>query len=486
MTEGLSSWRDGPAKQAIIDFVAHTCGDGGSTAVPPDERIAVFDNDGTLWCEKPLPIQLDFILRRLAEMVTAQPELVAEQPWKAVSERDRNWFGALMDEHYASDDTNVRLLARGILVAFAGISVEDFEDSADHFLRSTQHPSLGRSYLQCTYTPMVELLDYLTANGFATYIASGGGRDFMRPVTHELYGIPRERVIGSSSTFAYTSNDHGGTIAHRIASYLGIAWGQIPPEHYFRMWRTFPDTCDWSWPEQKPVGEWVTHLGVPVFEGAYRYRGMQLVPTWGGSMFEALMVDLFVPEAEWGPRSWGVNHPLTVRAHIEHGMDEAGYGYWGFSPVERPGRRLPRVRRRPDRHGAQRLHVRPAAHHGRPRLGRPRLRAASAERAGRVRGRRGDAARVLPRPALRPGRGAGQPRQPALQLRRVRRGRLYDAVAVGTGTVARRYLSLDQGMVMAALGNELRDDAVRRYTVRGDVQEAIRPLLGIEEFNARG
>ena len=232
MTEDLSSWRDGPAKQAIIDFVDRTCGEGGSPAVPPDERVAVFDNDGTLWCEKPMPIQLDFILRRLAEMAAAQPELAAEQPWKAVSERDHGWFGALMDEHYAGDDTNVRLLARGILAAFAGISVEDFEESAARFLRSAQHPSLGRGYLECAYTPMVELLDYLTANGFTTYIASGGGRDFMRPVSQEMYAIPRERVIGSSSTFAYTSNDHGGTITHKPeADYLDDG-----PEKPVRIW----------------------------------------------------------------------------------------------------------------------------------------------------------------------------------------------------------------------------------------------------------
>src|SRR5687768_6424020 len=116
MTERLlSSWRQGPTRQAIIGFVE------GSASVPVEERVAVFDNDGTLWCEKPMPIQLDFILRRLAEMVVAQPELGERQPWKAVAEHDFGWFGALMAEHYAGDDTNVRTLAGGILAAYAGI-----------------------------------------------------------------------------------------------------------------------------------------------------------------------------------------------------------------------------------------------------------------------------------------------------------------------------------------------------------------------------
>jgi phosphoserine phosphatase len=230
--ELLSSWRDGPARQAIIDFVGRTCGENGSVAVPVEERVAVFDNDGTLWCEKPLPIQADFILRRLAEMAAAQPELGERQPWKAAAEGDAGWFGALMAEHYAGDDTNVKTLAAGILAAYAGISVDDFEAQAYAFLRSAKHPTLNRTYLECTYAPMVELLDYLKMNGFSNYIASGGGRDFMRPVTHDLYGIPRERVIGSSSTLAYASDDHGGTITHRPeADYLDDG-----PEKPVRIW----------------------------------------------------------------------------------------------------------------------------------------------------------------------------------------------------------------------------------------------------------
>ena len=228
----LSTWRHGQTRQAIIDFVARTCGEDGSTAVPEEERVAVFDNDGTLWCEKPMPIQLDFILRRLAEMGAAQPELCERQPWKAVSERDLGWFGAVMAEHYAGDDTNVRTLAAGILAAYAGITVDDFEAQSNAFLRSAQHPTLGRSYLECAYAPMVELLGYLDANGFTNYIASGGGRDFMRPISQDMYGIPRERVIGSSSTFAYTSNGRGGTITHLAeADYLDDG-----PEKPVRIW----------------------------------------------------------------------------------------------------------------------------------------------------------------------------------------------------------------------------------------------------------
>ena len=137
-----------------------------------------------------------------------------------------------MTEHYAGDDTNVKTLAGGILAAYDGISVEDFEAQSDAFLRSAQHPTLGRGYLECAYAPMVELLGYLAANGFSNYIASGGGRDFMRPISQDMYGIPRERVIGSSSTFAYTSDEHGGTITHKPeADYLDDG-----PEKPVRIW----------------------------------------------------------------------------------------------------------------------------------------------------------------------------------------------------------------------------------------------------------
>ena len=227
----LSGWHEGATKQAITEFVDRVCGDGPDS-VPVEERIAVFDNDGTLWCEKPMPIQLDFILRRLVAMAEATPDLRERQPWKAAYARDYGWFGKLMADHYAGDDTNVRTLASGILAAYEGISVEDFEKESDAFLRSAQHPTLGRGYLDTAYAPMVELLGYLETNGFTNYIASGGGRDFMRPISQDVYGIPRERVIGSASTFEYTSDDRGGTITHKAeADYLDDG-----PQKPIRIW----------------------------------------------------------------------------------------------------------------------------------------------------------------------------------------------------------------------------------------------------------
>ena len=228
----LASWRDGPARQAIIDFVARTRGDGGAEPVPIEQRVAVFDNDGTLWCEKPMPIQLDFILRRFAEMAAAEPDLRDRQPWKATVERDYGWFSQVMTAHYAGDDSTVKVLLGGILAAYAGVTVEDFEERSSTFLRTANHPTLGRSYLDCGYKPMIELLGYLAANGFANYIASGGGRDFMRPVTDDMYGVPRERVIGSSTTLGYQADVPGGAITHLPApDYLDDG-----PEKPIRIW----------------------------------------------------------------------------------------------------------------------------------------------------------------------------------------------------------------------------------------------------------
>jgi hypothetical protein len=181
----LASWNDTPARQAIVDFVERVTDEGGTEYVPAAERVAVFDNDGTLWCEKPMPIELGFILHRLAEMCETDATLRDRHPWKAAHERDYAWLSAVMTKHYHGDDNDLKVLMGGILRAFAGVTVESYE-----------------------------LLRYLDGNGFTSYIASGGDRDFMRPVTEEIYGIPAERVIGSSNALSYQEDEQGGTLVY--------------------------------------------------------------------------------------------------------------------------------------------------------------------------------------------------------------------------------------------------------------------------------
>jgi phosphoserine phosphatase len=230
MSEPLSLWNPGATRDAVLGFVDRVT--DASTGLPPEERIAVFDNDGTLWCEKPMPIQLDFILRRLVAMAQEDPTLAETQPWKAAAERDYGWFAHGLAAHYAGDDSQLPALTAGILGAFADISVDDFAAQAEAFLRGTPHPTLGRGYLECAYAPMVQLLRYLEDNGFTTLIVSGGGRDFMRPITAEVYGVPSERVIGSAAALAYVPDDDGGRIIRKAAAdYLDDG-----PEKPVRIW----------------------------------------------------------------------------------------------------------------------------------------------------------------------------------------------------------------------------------------------------------
>ena len=206
-TAVLGSWHEGAAKSAIVAFVDRVAQEGGDGYVPPSERVAVFDNDGTLWCEKPMPIEVGFILGRLAEMAESDASLRERQPWKAAREHDHAWLGGAITKHYHGDESDMKVLMAGILQAFAGVDVERYATDAAAFLRDGTHPTLERSLHACWYSPMVELLRYLEANGFTAYIASGGDRDFMRAVTHDIYAIPPERVIGSSNGLRFEEDD---------------------------------------------------------------------------------------------------------------------------------------------------------------------------------------------------------------------------------------------------------------------------------------
>lgn len=215
MHEGLlKSWNAGATRQAIIAFVARVTLEDGPDYVPPAARIAVFDNDGCLWCEKPMPIQADFLLRRIAEQAEADPSLRDRQPWKAVHEKDQAWLGDVITKHYEGDDTTLKEMAAGLLSAYAEDDVESFASKADQFLRSAENPVLKRPCLKTAYAPMRELLQYLEANQFTNYIVSGGGRDFMRPITRELYGVPPERVVGTSVALQYREEDGIGKLVH--------------------------------------------------------------------------------------------------------------------------------------------------------------------------------------------------------------------------------------------------------------------------------
>jgi phosphoglycolate phosphatase-like HAD superfamily hydrolase len=228
MSQPLSLWNDAPVRQAILDFVGAVTTPGSPDFVPSVERIAVFDNDGTLWCEKPLYIQLDYLLRKLAVQAESDPALRNRQPWQAAWEKDYHWLGSTVTKHYKGDDAQLQVLLEGILALSTGQAVERIEAEARDFVDCVRHPSLNLIYRDCIYTPMLELLRYLEANGFTNYIVSAGGRDFMRGFVQQLYGIPRERVIGSTVAYRYLESGNSGEILQR-AKLESIADGPGKP-----------------------------------------------------------------------------------------------------------------------------------------------------------------------------------------------------------------------------------------------------------------
>ena len=197
-----------------------TFAETAAQTVPPEERVAVFDNDGTLWCEKPMPVELGFILERLAEMAEEDASLRERQPWKAAYEKDYAWLGGVIDKHYAGDDSDVKVLMGGMLAAFAGQTVDDYARGRRGVPRRGAAPDArARGSATAAYVPMVELLRYLEANGFTCYIASGGSRDFMRAVTGR--DLRRSRPSGSSAArtgSAYADDEHGGSLAYLAAA----------------------------------------------------------------------------------------------------------------------------------------------------------------------------------------------------------------------------------------------------------------------------
>jgi hypothetical protein len=186
--DALPSWNDGAAKKSIVEFVEKVTKEGGPDFVPPAERIAVFDNDGTLWCEQPLPVQLYFALDRVKALAPQHPEWKTKEPFASLLKGD------LKTALAGGDHALLELL----MATHAGNTTAEFEQIVKDWIATAKHPKTGKLFTEMTYQPMLEVLDYLRANGFKNFIVSGGGIEFMRVWTEKVYGIPPEQVVGSS------------------------------------------------------------------------------------------------------------------------------------------------------------------------------------------------------------------------------------------------------------------------------------------------
>lgn len=220
----LPSWNDSPRKQAIVDFVEQVTTKDSPDYVPPAERIAVFDNDGTLWCENPLPFQLLFALDSVKRQVSEDPKLSKKPMVKAALEGDSAKL--LADGH--------RGLLEVIALTHAGMTTEEFGQKVEKWLQTARHPRFDRPYTECVYQPMRELLAYLRAHHFKTYIVSGGGQDFMRVWAEEVYGIPPEQVIGSHSLVKFAMQTDEPVLTKTMDSvYVDDKEGKPPAIHQF-------------------------------------------------------------------------------------------------------------------------------------------------------------------------------------------------------------------------------------------------------------
>lgn len=201
-TDPLPSWNDGASKQAIVDFVTAVTTDGGPDYVAPADRIATFDNDGTLWSEQPMYVQLAFALDRVKALAPDHPEWKDTEPFRSVLAGDMQGIVA----------SGKKGLAELLAATHTGMSTDDFERIAADWIATARNPGTGRLNTEMIYKPMVEVIDYLKANGFDVFIVSGGGIEFMRPWTERTYGIPPQNVVGSSIRLKYEETGDGPVI----------------------------------------------------------------------------------------------------------------------------------------------------------------------------------------------------------------------------------------------------------------------------------
>ncbi len=220
----LASWNDGPAKRAILDFVASAT-QPGPAFVGVADRIATFDNDGTLWVEQPMPPQFDFVFHTWAEEVKQDPSLAGQQPYKAIAEQDPAFFAGVARQ----DPDVVATLLKAFSRSWAGATPAAFDAQVSEWTQTAKQPTLGRLYVDLVYKPMLELFDLLRAHDFRLFVCSGGGRDFMRVFAEQTWGIYKENVIGSAAEYRYADGD----VIRGEHVLGGLALGAGKPEHIF-------------------------------------------------------------------------------------------------------------------------------------------------------------------------------------------------------------------------------------------------------------
>jgi phosphoserine phosphatase len=220
----MPSWIDGEVKSAITDFFRSVT-EPGDSFVPVADRIATFDNDGTLWVEQPVPPQFDFLLRRWAKEAQEDTSLASQQPYKAILEKDQVFFEGLTTQ----DPTVVMSLEQAVARSWAGTTPAVFDAQVREWVETIKQPKFGVGYTELLYKPMLELFEFLKAHDFRVFVCSGGGRDFMRVFAEETWGIFKEDVIGSASEYEYVD----GRLVRTDRILGGLALGPGKPEHIF-------------------------------------------------------------------------------------------------------------------------------------------------------------------------------------------------------------------------------------------------------------
>jgi len=296
-SDPLPSWNDGGVKQSIIEFVNDVTDESNPNYFPADERIATFDNDGTLWSEKPFYFQLFFAIDRVKDLAPQHPEWKTTQPFKAVLEND-------METLFSFGEHGLLEL---VMATHAGMTTDEFEQIVKDWLATAKHPRFERPFTDLVYQPMLELLSYLRSNGFKTFIVSGGGIEFMRPWVEKVYGIPPEQVIGSSIKVKFEMTDTGPVL------------------------RRLPELDFIDDKEGKPVGihKFIGRRPIAAFGNSD--GDLQMLQWIAAGDGKRLMVYIHHTDAE---REWAYDRKSSV-GRLDKGLDEANQKGWTVADMKK-------------------------------------------------------------------------------------------------------------------------------------------------------